>query len=34
MVTQYRWINARTGAFSWSRRTQEAPPEQGEHSGL
>lgn len=21
MVTQYRWLNARAGAFSWSRRT-------------
>jgi hypothetical protein len=24
MATQYRWINTRTGAFSWSRRSQEA----------
>ena len=24
MATQYRWINARTGAFSWARRP---PPE-------
>jgi len=23
MVTQYRWINARSGAFSWSRRSHE-----------
>ena len=23
MVTQYRWINARAGAFSWCRRTAE-----------
>ena len=34
MVTQYRWINARTGAFSWCRRAQEAPPGPGEQSGL
>src|SRR5580704_13358448 len=28
MATQYRWINIRTGAFSWGRRRQEAgsPP--------
>lgn len=24
MVTQYRWINARAGAFSWRRRTAKA----------
>jgi hypothetical protein len=24
MATQYRWINVRTGAFSWSRRRQQA----------
>lgn len=24
MATQYRWINIRTGAFSWGRRRQEA----------
>ena len=24
MATQYRWINARTGAFSWCRRDNEA----------
>jgi hypothetical protein len=24
MATQYRWINIRTGAFSWRRRRQEA----------
>jgi NO-binding membrane sensor protein with MHYT domain len=24
MVTQYRWINVRNGAFSWGRRSQEA----------
>jgi small-conductance mechanosensitive channel len=23
MATQYRWINARTGAFTWARRSQE-----------
>jgi small-conductance mechanosensitive channel len=23
MATQYRWINVRTGAFSWGRRSQE-----------
>jgi hypothetical protein len=27
MATQYRWINARTGAFSWRRRTPEAARE-------
>jgi hypothetical protein len=24
MATQYRWINVRTGAFTWGRRSQEA----------
>jgi hypothetical protein len=34
MVTQYRWINARAGVFSWCRRPQEAPRQQAAQSGL
>jgi hypothetical protein len=29
MTTQYRWLNVRTGAFSWDRRGGEAG---GEHA--
>jgi len=30
MATQYRWINTRTGAFTWGRRGQEAGHEQAD----
>jgi small-conductance mechanosensitive channel len=30
MVTQYRWINTRTGAFTWARRNHEPGSEQAD----